>query len=142
MEENICHCSKVRRASNAITKTYNRYLSPSGISVSQFSLMEHLTTLAPVTVSQLAIRCHLDRTTLVRNLKSLEESGYVSDISETGVRKRQLLLTDLGREKLDFAETLWLEAQEYIKSSIGESNLIALTDILLKVEDACSDDCT
>ncbi len=137
MEDNICHCLKVRRASNAITKTYDKYLTPSGIGVSQFSVMEHISKLGPVTVSELALQCQLDRTTLVRNLKTLEERGYVSDISEEGSRKRQLILTPLGREKLDDAEILWSQAQEYIRSSLGESDLGSLSEMMSKIEDIC-----
>lgn len=137
MKENICHCLKVRRASNAITKTYDKYLAPSGIGVSQFSVMEHISRLSPVTVSELALECQLDRTTLVRNLKTLEEKGYVSDISEKGSRKRQLVLTPLGRERLDDAEILWSQAQQYIRTSLGESDLESLTEMMSKIEDIC-----
>jgi DNA-binding MarR family transcriptional regulator len=137
MKENVCHCLKVRRASNSITKTYDKYLTPSGISVSQFSVMEHISKLSPVTVSELALECQLDRTTLVRNLKTLEEKGYVSDISEKDSRKRQLVLTTLGRERLDDAEILWSQAQEYIRSSLGESDLESLTEMMSKIERIC-----
>jgi DNA-binding MarR family transcriptional regulator len=134
MTDDSCNCLKVRSASLAITKLYDRYLEPSGLRVGQYYILKQINWLAPVCVSDLAQQCRLDRTTLVRNLKPLEEKNFVLDISEEGTRNRRLVLTDCGLEKLKDAEIYWKQAQDYVKQELGEADLNMLTDILIKVK--------
>lgn len=130
----LCNCLNMRRASQAITKLYEQYLEPSGLKISQYSLLKTIERLEPVCVSDLAAEIRLDRTTLVRNLKPLEEKVIISDLSKKGRRNRQLILTENGRGKLRSAELLWRKAQDCIEQSLGEQDLATLTSLLLKIE--------
>ena len=132
-----CHCMKLRRASSAITKMYDRCLEPSGLTVNQFAIMKNIQLSAPVSVSDLAVKTQLDRTTMVRNLRPLEEQGMVEDVSEPGTRNRQLVLTKYGAEKLRYADPMWKKAQGDVKKALGESELAMLAALLLKVETIC-----
>lgn len=129
-----CNCLNLRRASQAITQIYDEYLEPSGLKISQYSLLKHLKYMGPVSVSDLALEIRLDRTTLVRNLKSMEERGFIIDISANGSRNRQLKLTDAGLETFEKAEQLWNEAQDYIEHYLGEDYMETLTVLLSKIE--------
>ncbi|MBK1811927.1 winged helix-turn-helix transcriptional regulator [Clostridium sp. YIM B02505] len=129
-----CNCLNLRRASQAITEVYDEFLAPSGLKIGQFSLLKHIDALGPVSVSNLAISIRLDRTTLVRNLKPLEERGYIYDIAIEGTRNRQLKLTDKGKEVYRSAEVLWLKAQSYLDDYLGKDNLDAFTTLLSKIE--------
>ncbi|MDR3597659.1 MarR family winged helix-turn-helix transcriptional regulator [Clostridium sp.] len=141
MERNIfnkksssCNCINVRRASQAITEVYDEFLAPSNLNVGKFSLLKHIYQLGPVSVSNLALIIRLDRTTLVRNLKPLEENGLVRDISIEGSRNRQLKLTDKGVEVYRSAEGLWEKAQIFFEEYLGIDNINNLTAILSKIE--------
>jgi len=125
---------KLRRASLAVTKLYDRYLKPSGLTTSQYSILTGIRRLAPVSVSDLAAETQLDRTTMVRNLKPLENQGLISDISDPGTRNRQLILTKSGEEKLNLAKSMWLKAQDEVERELGKSQLAMLSALLLKVE--------
>lgn len=129
-----CNCINVRRASQAITEVYDEFLAPSNLNVSKFSLLKHIFQLGPVSVSDLALIIRLDRTTLVRNLKPLEESGLIRDISIEGSRNRQLKLTDKGVEAYRSAEQLWEKAQIFFEEYLGIDNINTLTVILSKIE--------
>lgn len=129
-----CNCLKLRRASLAITKVYDKYLEPSGIKVSQYSILKSISRMEPVNVSNLAINVRLDRTTLVRNLKPLEQKGLISDISKAGNRNRQLILTERGKETLTEAIPLWMKAQDYVEQYLGAEDLSTLSSLLLKIE--------
>ncbi|GFZ29825.1 transcriptional regulator [Clostridium zeae] len=129
-----CNCLNLRRASHAITEVYDDFLAPSGLKLGQFSLLKHIDALGPVSVSNLAISIRLDRTTLVRNLKPLEERGYINDIAIEGTRNRQLKLTDKGKEVYKSAELLWLKAQNYLDDYLGKDNLEVFTTLLSKIE--------
>jgi Transcriptional regulators len=129
-----CSCLNLRRASQSITELYNNYIAPSGLNIGQFSLLRYIRGLQPVNVSDLAEAIRLDRTTLVRNLKPLEEKGFVSDVSKKGTRNRQLKLTENGGKVLKEAELLWNDAQGFIEQSLGQNDLQLLTELLAKVE--------
>jgi DNA-binding MarR family transcriptional regulator len=129
-----CMCINVRRASLAITEVYDSFLAPSGLKISQYSLLNYARKLGPVSVSDLAAAMRLDRTTLVRSLKPLEEKGYIADTAVKGTRNRQLLLTDSGREVTEQAGGLWADAQNYLKKQLGKDDLETLTALLARVE--------
>lgn len=129
-----CNCLNMRRASQAITEVYDEFLAPSNLKIGQFSLLKHIDKLGPVSVSDLALIIRLDRTTLVRNLKPLEERGFVTDISTAGTRNRQLKLTDKGIEVYKLAEQLWAKAQSFLEEYLGMDNLDTFTAVLSKIE--------
>lgn len=134
LDDQLCNCLKVRRAAQSITKIYDYYLAPSGLKISQYSLMKNISQSEPVNVSDLANILKLDRTTLVRNLKPLEERGLISDISPSSARNRQLVLTETGKVVLSTAIELWREAQLFVEQSLGKDNLETLTGLLSDVE--------
>jgi DNA-binding MarR family transcriptional regulator len=129
-----CNCLNLRRASQAITDMYDNRLTLSGLTISQYSLLRYINRLGPVSVSDLAIEIRLDRTTLVRNLKPLEEKGLIHDASKKGARNRQLLLSESGKNTFEYATALWQEAQKEIEQALGKENLQTLTSLLSKIE--------
>ncbi|MEG0775201.1 MarR family winged helix-turn-helix transcriptional regulator [Clostridium sp.] len=124
----------MRRASQSVTEVYDEFLAPSNLKIGQFSLLKHINQLAPVSVSDLAGIMRLDRTTLVRNLKPLENSGLIEDISIEGARNRQLKLTQLGIKAYEYAEELWEKAQNFLEEYLGKDNLDTFTEVLSKIE--------
>jgi DNA-binding MarR family transcriptional regulator len=133
-EKSICNCLNLRRASQAITKVYDQFLEPSGLKISQFSLVKCIIRFEPVNVSDLAVELRLDRTTLVRNLKPLEERGLISDISPKGSRNRQLILTNEGKKAFTMAFSLWQDAQNHFEEYLGKEDLDMLLALLSKIE--------
>ncbi|MDF2544774.1 MAG: MarR family transcriptional regulator [Herbinix sp.] len=129
-----CNCLNLRRASAAITKIYDEKLAPSGLTVSQYSILKHLKDFCPVSVSDLAIKIRLDRTTLVRSLKPLEATSLIIDVSQNGTRNRQLQLTEKGIEKCIEAEYLWNDAQNLMEQKLGKQNIGILTTLLSIIE--------
>lgn len=129
-----CNCLNIRRASQALTEVYNEFISPSNLKLGQFSLLKHINQLGPVSVSDLASAIRLDRTTLVRNLKPLEQSGFIEDMSTEGTRNRQLKLTDKGIETYKYAEELWEKAQNFLEEYLGKDNIDVFTTLLSKIE--------
>jgi DNA-binding MarR family transcriptional regulator len=133
-KSSACNCLNSRRASQAITEVYDEFLAPSGLNIGQFSLLKHINNLGPVSVSNLALNIRLDRTTIVRNLKSMEQKGFVIDTAIEGTRNRQLKLTDKGLEIYQAAEQLWIEAQSFFEQYLGKDNINTLTELLSKIE--------
>jgi DNA-binding MarR family transcriptional regulator len=94
--------------------------------------MGFIKNLGQVSVSRLAKEMRLARTTLVRNIKPLEERGFVIDIAEQG-RSRQLKLTDSGHQLFAEATLLWEQAQSKFEQLLGKEQLEKLNKILLIV---------
>lgn len=133
-QPSVCNCINLRRASQAITELYDEMLAPSGLKISQYLLLRNLKAIGPVSVSSLALEIRLDRTTIVRNLKPLEERGLIIDVSTKGSRNRQLKLTDKGLESLEIVEPLWIDAQNVIQEYLGVEDTKTLTGLLSKIE--------
>ncbi|SMC81929.1 MarR family winged helix-turn-helix transcriptional regulator [Papillibacter cinnamivorans] len=130
----VCNCVNLRRAAHTVTAAYDRALVPSGVKISQFSILKYIRGMAPVSVSDLARALRLDRTTLVRNLKPLEAAGLVKDSAPTGERSRRLELTDRGTQTLAQANDLWMGAQKSLEEYLGAEELNTLRGLLLKLE--------
>jgi DNA-binding MarR family transcriptional regulator len=128
-----CYCLNIRRAAQAITNIYDKCLASTGLSSSQYSILNALHGLKKVSVSKLAIALRLDRTTLVRNLKPLEEKGLVIDVAYEG-RNRQMQLTEYGLQICKDASPLWLEAQRKLEQLLGKDNLEVLLRIAKKID--------
>lgn len=131
---NPCYCINLKRATNSITKFYDKKLEETGLTISQFSLLNDIKLLESCSKAELADYAKLDRSTITRNLKILREKGYIIDLSTNESRDSQVSLTDLGLEKLKSCDLLWQEAQKYIKEKIGSDNIKELRKILNAIE--------
>lgn len=129
-----CTCLNLRRASKTLTDIYDQYLASSSLSISQYSILRHVSCLAPVNVSDLSIALRLDRTTLVRSLKPLEEKELIEDISEDGTRNRELQLTEKGKHVFQSANQLWEKAQSDLVEYLGREDAEKFSEIMEKIE--------
>src|SRR5438445_13303592 len=73
-----CTCLNLRRITRKVTQRYDEWLAPSGLRATQFSLLGILHAPGEVSISGLAERMDIDRTTLTRNLQLLAEQGLVA----------------------------------------------------------------
>lgn len=127
-----CYCLKLRKANNKMIHFYDKKLEPSGINSHQFTLLMFLNQMGPLSVTELAKEMNLDRTTLSRNLKVLENRNIIED-SPTKGRKRNIRISDYGQEILKTALSLWEEAQNQFESFLGEQQCKQLLEQLDKI---------
>jgi DNA-binding MarR family transcriptional regulator len=132
-----CAVFNLRKASRALTQFYETALRPSGLRVTQFTLMVAVNLLGAITISRLAETMVMDRTTLSRNLKLLEKKGFIKIIPGEDRRERVAVLTQLGREALGKALPLWDATQSEIVDGLGHrrfsemlANLIATVSLV------------
>jgi DNA-binding MarR family transcriptional regulator len=130
----ICSCTNLRRASRAITQFYDELLEPSGLKVTQYSLLNHIRRLGPLTMNELSKAIRLERTTLVRNLKPLENMGLITMIAEKTAQARQVHITEKGLKTLEVAVPFWNQAQQYLKELLTEKELHIFMGTLQKIE--------
>jgi len=129
MECADCLCLASRRAALAITRAFERNLRPHGIRITQFSALTALLLRGPMTIGALADFLGLDRTTLTRNLKLIEDRRWVSVHAGEDARSRVVEVTAAGRRKVDTVYPAWREAQATAAKTLGSSGVSALRDL-------------
>lgn len=122
----ICACFKVRQASRLITKAYDEAMRPLGLKATQFTM---LTAAAlsdgRVSLTDLAEKLGMDRSTFSRNLGPLEREGLVELCDDGFGRARAVRLTEAGKERYAEAVPLWQGAQDDLKTALGEEGWLS-----------------
>lgn len=130
-----CLCSTLRRATRALTATYDAALRPAGLRVTQFSILRMLERLGPMPVTRLAAEAVLDRSTMGRNLDPLERRGFVRlTVNAADQRERVASLTEAGRDALVAAVPLWREAQGRIEMALPTTVVADITGRLAALD--------
>ena len=130
----VCNGSALRKATRRITQLYDAMLAPCGLSVSQRSVLLHISRGDQPTMTELAHAMVLDRSALARNIQPLERDGYLIQTrdSEDG-RSRRVELTPAGREKLAESNRLWRRAQDRFEEIYGAERAAALRIMLSEI---------
>lgn len=130
----ICHCTNMRQISRKITNIYDKFLKPSNLNVTQYSLLSNLKRVQPIKMNDFSKVVKLDRTTLVRNLKPLINLSLI-EIKSIDKSKAQLLeLSQKGIELQNEGYKYWQKAQEYIEQTINHAELEIFYTIVKKME--------
>jgi len=121
-----CACANLRKAARALTQLFDEALAPSGLRVTQFTLLVTSRLMGESTINELAERMAMDRTTLSRNLKPLVRSGLLEVRPGKDGRTRLVQITPAGEQALEEAYPLWHGAQQETVSALGEERHEAL----------------
>ncbi|SFM28901.1 DNA-binding transcriptional regulator, MarR family [Pelosinus propionicus DSM 13327] len=131
----VCNCTNMRRASRALTQFYDKSLESSGgLKITQYSLLNHLKRLGPLTMNELSQAIRLERTTLVRNLKPLEKMGLVGMTAEENSHARRVHITESGQAILAAAAPYWAQAQQAVDELFTPEELDVFKKALQKIE--------
>ena len=114
-----CTCFRVRGAARRVTQIYSRHLAPTGLKISQFSLLGFIAARGPVSITELSEMLSTDRTTLTRNLRPLLSSGLVERVTAGDKRRHELVATAAGRALFKRALPLWVEAEQEVRTAMG-----------------------
>ena len=128
-----CMCHKTRMASRAITRAYDDALRKTGLRATQLAVLAAVGSHGALSIQSLADVLGMDRTTLTRNLRPLEDKGLVLLAPEARHRARMLELTAAGRAFLTKGLPLWEEAQRAIKRRLGQQRWPAVQDALAEL---------
>ena len=112
-----CFALHARMTARLLSRVYDGALRPIGLKLPQFGILGAIGHGTPVSETALAERLGLERTTLVRNLKTLVERGWVEPVPGDG-RGLGHRLTPSGRATLDAAIPLWEAAQAQVEERL------------------------
>lgn len=125
-----CLCTQLRRASRGVTRRYDDALAAVGLGAAQFSLLRHVQRLTQPSISVLADAMGLDRSTLGRNLRVLEEQGLVQLGEGRDLRAREVRLTEAGLQRIGQALPLWEQVQRELNARLGAERRVELMSLL------------
>lgn len=133
---NNCVCHKVRAAARSVTCAYDQALRPVRLRATQLAVLAGVGIDGSVSITALADRLAMDRTTLSRNLKPLEKADLIKVGDESWRRSRTLEITEKGRSRLRKAFPLWQKAQETLRRNLGVSEFDEVRDSLGRLVNA------
>ena len=114
-----CVCSTLRMVSRAVTQLYDDILRPSGLRVTQFSILATIARSGEANLRQLERALAIDQTTLTRGLGLLERDRLIERAPHPDGRIKAMRLTAKGRRALDVARPLWGRAQNRVLGELG-----------------------
>lgn len=113
-----CACATSRQVSRLLTQFYDARLRTSGLEAPQFALLTTLDKAGPVSQAEMGKRYGLDKTTVSRNLKQLEQKGWVECEVGEDRRVRRYQVTAAGRERLAAARPEWKKTQDQLRAAM------------------------
>src|SRR5437899_12524326 len=114
-----CVCNTLRMVTRAVTQLYDDVLRPSGLRVTQFSILATIGRIGEANLKVLEDTLAIDQTTLTRSLNLLERDGVIERASHPDARIRAMKLTSKGRRALEAARPLWARAQDKVLRELG-----------------------
>lgn len=122
-----CYCGSIRQASRVVTQMYDKALKPSGLKITQFSILRLLSHFPGLTTGEMAEALVMDSTTLTRTLKIIHDSKWIDSTPGEDRRERHWSLTAEGKARMQEAAPLWKKAQKEFAEMMNDVDLDELT---------------
>jgi len=127
LEPGHCVSNNLQKTARAVSRLYAEEMRPSGLTRAQFPILGYLEAAGPLPMSDLAARLYMERTTLTRNLRPLEDAGLIErPANPHDARVKLVAITPLGRRKLREARRYWRKAQTRVVQLIGPEQWLEL----------------
>jgi DNA-binding MarR family transcriptional regulator len=113
-------CANLRRAARIVTQFYDDFLRPTGLRITQFTLLQALIQAPGISQKQLADLLAIDSTTLTRTLAHLRQKRWLRTTAGTDRREVRLSLTAGGLREYRRVLPYWQSAQKRLQQAWGE----------------------
>jgi DNA-binding MarR family transcriptional regulator len=125
-----CTCSALRRATRALTAHYERHFRGSGLRGTQFTVLSAIIQTGGSTVSHLAEILGIERTTLTRVLRPLEEKHLIKVSGSNDGRVRTVAASARGEAAARKALPRWQKAQASASDVLAALDLSHLKEFV------------
>jgi DNA-binding MarR family transcriptional regulator len=116
-----CLCSSFRRTARALSQVYEEAMRPTGLRITQFTILQTLARTGEVKQGRLGEILVMDSTSLTRTLRIMRQQGWIAERRGEDQRERWLKLSKAGETKLKFATATWEKVQARLQAKLGES---------------------
>jgi DNA-binding MarR family transcriptional regulator len=131
-----CPGFQARATARAITRFYNAFFQPLGLTAEQFSLLVGIGAADGATVAELAGRAGVDATTLSRNVQNLERRRLARAEGGRGRAGKRLSLTNTGHRLLLEALPAWEQAKRELSKRMGDRRLQSARQSMAELAEA------
>ena len=130
LRDTDCTGAMLRRTTRRLTQVYDQALRPVDLRLTQYSILANLAESDGLSVTELAERLTMERTTLTRTLRPLERAGLIRVVAGSDRRSRAVEITAAGSRRFDKAIPLWRGAERSIRRSLGREQTAELRRLL------------
>jgi DNA-binding MarR family transcriptional regulator len=128
----LCHCLAARRHARLLTRFYDHHLAAANLTISQFSILAVVEERPMILIAELAESMAMERTTLMRAIKPLQNDGFLLSEAQGPRSTIRLSLSEQGKAKIREAEVFWKAAQLERERQVGAEKASAIRDALLE----------
>jgi DNA-binding MarR family transcriptional regulator len=128
-----CLAARVRLLNRAVTRIYDHALKPLGVKLTQMNLLVAVGVCGTARPEEIYRALALDKSTLSRNTRRLEEKGLLNIRAGEDQRAKELSLTEKGLELIKASLPGWEKAQEEARSLLGEKGAEAIQEMTLRL---------
>jgi len=132
---NECTYFKLQSLHRVVARYYDSHLADSGLKGTQLALLSSIWSTEPVRPSDLALRLHLDNSTITRTLRTLRERGLTRCLPGSDDRSRFIELTDDGQKALARGRRSLRHAQTELADQVSVDELDRLHALLDRFTD-------
>jgi DNA-binding MarR family transcriptional regulator len=125
-----CLAVRIRLLNRTITRVYDATLRECGLTIAQLNLLATIGNLQPATSHDVAEMLSMEISTLSRNARLMESSGWIEVLAAQRGNGRILQLTGAGAAKLEEALPAWHEAQAQTRALLGEDSAAYLAKLV------------
>ena len=116
-----CLCSSFRRTARALSQVYEEAMRPTGLRITQFTILQALARTGEVKQGRLGEILVMDSTSLTRTLRIMLQQGWIAQRRGEDQRERWLKLSKAGEAKLKIATATWEKVQARLQAKLGEA---------------------
>ena len=125
-----CLSVRIRRLGRVITRIYDNALAPHGVRIAQLNLLAALAASGGMRAVDLARLLELEKSTLSRDLKRMENLGWVRSARPSMDGGRLVTLTPAGSRLLLEVREAWEQAQAAAQEEVGRRTFAQLRKVL------------
>jgi len=133
-----CLFQRTRAAARAVTRLYDDELRSIGLRASQAVVLATLAARGELSISALSDELEMDRTTLTRNLRPLEQRRLIAVSPEGRHRTRLVRLLPAGEAMLGLAAERWEQAQTALEQSLGPDGVAPVRKAITAITKSAS----
>ena len=128
-----CIAVRLRLLNRVVTNLYDDALRPLGLKASQLNVLIVTAKLGLARPAQVCDVLQLDTTTLSRNVKRMQQKGWLEVVPEEDARLQPFRLTPRGRRLIEKAIPAWEEAQRRASELLGDEGMALLNKAARKL---------
>src|SRR5438876_456800 len=128
-----CVAVRLRMLNRVITNIYDNALRSLELKVSQMNILVAAAKMGIARPLEVCEYLHLDVSTLSRNVERMKARGWLEVVPDEDGRSQPFRLTPQGRKLLEKAVPAWREAQQQVKTVLGDGFVEQLSQAMKRV---------